>query len=376
MAEEIKIQQFNGQDYNLWKKRILLYLKMKKCDEVAIRPMLSSDNSTAWAESNLKAMNYIYCGISNEQLEFVSNEETAYNILKKFDEMYSRESTAIQICVRNRLEKIKLQDYDDSSVYFTDFEKLINELKSSGATVTEKEKLNYMLRTLPESLSYIGDLIDAVREQDQTCEFVKNKIKMWEIRDKTEQGKNVTKSSAFKGERKNLEKRTCYKCGKLGHIKANCRTTGLKGNFKTQNSTDQVYLQGGGSTNYRGNNFNTHGYVQRGRGGYFNPCQIYNPRGRGAMQSIRRYNQNKYCNRDSNCETNTNESSVFDTELNKGRNNIETMNTEVNSCDKREINWVIDSGCTDHIINNDAFFDEFVTLQKPIDVKVGDGRCI
>ncbi|XP_070517912.1 uncharacterized protein [Cardiocondyla obscurior] len=208
ITEEIKIQQFNGQDYNLWKKRILLYLKLKKCDEVAIRPC--------------------YCLIIQQhgpKLEFVSNEETAYNILKKFDEMYSRESTAIQICVRNKLEKIKLMDYDDSSAYFTDFEKLINELKSSGATVTEKEKLNYMLQ--------------------------------------------------------------------------------------------QVYPQEGGSFNYRGNNFNTQGYVPRGRGGYSNPRQINNPRGRRIMQAIRRYNQNRNYNRDSNCKTNTSESSVFETEINE-----------------------------------------------------------
>jgi len=68
--------------------------------------------------------------------------------------------------VRNRLEKIKLRDYENSSTFFTDFEKLINELKNSGATVSEKEKLNYMLRTLPDSLSYIGDLIDAMHETD------------------------------------------------------------------------------------------------------------------------------------------------------------------------------------------------------------------
>jgi len=62
--------------------------------------------------------------------------------------------------------------------FFTEFEKLINELKSAGATVTQREKLNYMLRTLPDSLNYINDLIDALKEADQTCEFLKNKIIM------------------------------------------------------------------------------------------------------------------------------------------------------------------------------------------------------
>ena len=161
-----------------------MYLKWKKCDEVATRARLTTDNETTWNEKNLKAMNYIYSGITNDQLEFVSEEETAYGIMKKLDSIYTRESTAIQMCVRNKLEKIKLKDYEESSTFFTEFEKLINELKGAGATVTEREKLNYMLRTLPNSLSYIGDLIDAVKEPDQTCEFLKNKITMWETREK------------------------------------------------------------------------------------------------------------------------------------------------------------------------------------------------
>jgi len=55
---------------------------------------------------------------------------------------------------------------------------LINELKSADATVTQREKLNYMLRTLPDSLNYVGDLIDPLKEADQKCEFLKNKIIM------------------------------------------------------------------------------------------------------------------------------------------------------------------------------------------------------
>jgi len=89
--------------------------------------------------------------------------------MKKLDSMYTRELTAIQMC--NKLEKLRLKEYEESSTFFTEFEKLINELKSAGATVTQRKKLKYMLRTLPDSLNYIGDLINALKEANQTCEF-------------------------------------------------------------------------------------------------------------------------------------------------------------------------------------------------------------
>lgn len=33
-----------------------------------------------------------------------------------------------------------------------------------------------MLKTLPDSLSYIGDLVDALQESNKNCEVLKNKI--------------------------------------------------------------------------------------------------------------------------------------------------------------------------------------------------------
>ena len=66
--------------------------------------------------------------------------------------------------------------------------------------MSEREKLDYMLKTLPDSLSYVGDLIDSIQEGDRTCEFLKNKITMWEKQSPSDSGKK--KSSVFKTEKK------------------------------------------------------------------------------------------------------------------------------------------------------------------------------
>lgn len=213
---ELKFQVFDGKDYSIWKKRILLYLKWKKCDEPATREKTENENEDTWAEKNLKAMNYIYCSITNEQLEFVREEDTTLKIMKKFDRMYIKESSALQICLRNKLDRLKLKDYDNANSFFTDFEKLINELRSAGGKVNEREKLDYMLKTLPDSYSYIGGLVDALKESDRTCEFVKSKISMWEIKNQSDV--NTKKASAFKTEKK----MTCFECRKPGHMKKDC----------------------------------------------------------------------------------------------------------------------------------------------------------
>ena len=80
--------------------------------------------------------------------------------------------SALQITIRNKLDKMKLNDYKNANNFFIEFEKPINELKNAGSKIEEREKFNYMLRTLTESLTYIGDLIDAVKEEDRNCEFL------------------------------------------------------------------------------------------------------------------------------------------------------------------------------------------------------------
>ena len=43
---------------------------------------------------------------------------------------------------------------------------------------------------------------------------------------------------------------------------------------------------------------------------------------------------------------------------------------------KGQIEWVLDTGCTDHIINSDDYFDSCETLNKPVKVKIGEATKI
>ena len=114
-------------------------------------------------------------------MELVNDENTSFEIVKKLDKLYLRESTALQICVRNRLDRLRF--YTEVSEFYNEFEKLIIELKNAGATIDKKEKLNYILRTLPSSLCHIGDLVDVLPEQERTVDYVTEKKRNWNKRE-------------------------------------------------------------------------------------------------------------------------------------------------------------------------------------------------
>ena len=120
--QEVKIPIFGLQEYSSWKKRIMMYLKMKKCEIVDTRAKMESDK-VDWDEKDLQAINDIYSAISNTQMELISDKETAFEIMRKFDSMYLKESTALQIICRNKLEKMKLKDFSNSMKFFNEFEK-------------------------------------------------------------------------------------------------------------------------------------------------------------------------------------------------------------------------------------------------------------
>lgn len=45
-SEDLRCHSFDGKDYSIWKKRILLYLKWKKCDEPVTRKKLATEDQT------------------------------------------------------------------------------------------------------------------------------------------------------------------------------------------------------------------------------------------------------------------------------------------------------------------------------------------
>ncbi|XP_063991169.1 uncharacterized protein LOC135169800 [Diachasmimorpha longicaudata] len=165
--------------------------------------------------------------------------------------------------------------------------------------------LSYMIKALSTSLSYFGDLKDVLPEEEKTVEFLKSKIRttMMEREKETRQSEtNSQNSNAFNTEA-NKDTRTCFKCGKPGHIHRDCRQQTDNGRWqntgRSRGRGRPDYSRG--RSNYRGNN---RGYQ---RGNY-----------RGNANSTSRY---------------------------RGESDQHRL------------------------------FETSVTMAKPVDVKLGDGRC-
>lgn len=53
-------------------------------------------------------------------------------------------------------------------------------------------------------------------------------------------------------------------------------------------------------------------------------------------------------------------------------NRIDTTNETVSN----KIIWLLDSGCSDHIVNDIKYLSKYIELTKNVNIKVGDGHLI
>lgn len=190
-----------------------MIVKLKKYQEITTLGRTTS-KKLEWKEKDLWAINVIYSRILNDQLQFVKDRERTYEIMKKFNEMYLKISTALQIYIKNKLEKVKLKDFENSSIFFAEYEILIKIIWKWKW----ESKLGYIEKVLPKSLTFVRDSIDQLRKKDQTVHYVKGKIKMFELREQEKGSKS--KSNVFRIERK--REKTCFTCGKIRQFKAQC----------------------------------------------------------------------------------------------------------------------------------------------------------
>ena len=365
-VDDVSMPVFDGTNYSSWKIRILRLLDRKECKAQAVREKTTADDATKWTKNDKSAQYFIIGAVSDKQLEYISDLDSAYKMMKKFDSLYQKTSSSLQMVRRTRLDNLKLRSYENVTSFFDDFEKAVNELKNAGAKMDEEEKLRYLLKALPSEFSYIADLIDVISDDQRNCEYVKSKVLVKCMEKENNKSESRQSSNAFAV---NMQGK-CFKCGESGHKFKDCRKGQNHQSRGRGAPRGRSTFPGSGGTGY--NNYAAHqqrgGYYSRSlqRGGYHNRGQQ-----RGG------FSRGNY-NNTAAPASQQGQRGIGDIFL--AYNECEKVKVECNNNSVRDnfemIDWILDSGCTDHIINTDKYFDEFSNLDIPKNVRLGDGKII
>lgn len=428
-TDEIRIPIFDGKDYTRWKYKLLLHLEVRECKTVITDQRPTETSEADWNKLDAKARDYIVNLVSNDIFDVIINEPNAKAIILKLDSIYQSQSTANKVQIRKRLIELKLAENEDPNPFFLNFEKLVNELKNSGVTFNEEEKLATLLSALPNSYSHLIDIIDSIATDK--FEYLKNRIiSNYGNRSKEEASNEFSdRLSSFhlsrrgnfhsnkhrsrsrnhhSSMRNNYHRSKSYrsyrhsnsKSPSRHHNKNNQRCSQGCDNFRHRNSSPESDDDHRSSRRYKSNqtNFSSkrNGYSNnsssnRSHSNYskghkdqsYSNKESYNKR----SFSVNRNDENS-CSSSNLTISSENEINLDDPNLSNSKyyanvtcrinpSNFETnfscRNSSVSQPNSEIIEWLLDSGCSDHIVNSDKYFAKSEVLNDPIKIGLGDG---
>ncbi|KAL8462500.1 hypothetical protein ACS0TY_033507 [Phlomoides rotata] len=218
----------------------------------ALKPDEDEESSIS-RERKIEIMEKVHSAIilclGDKPLREVSKEKTTIDIWKKLESLYQTKSVSNKLYVKQKLLDFRISKDKNLSEQLDTFNKYVDDLEDLDVKLEDEDKALMLLNALPKSLENFKDamlfgrqdqvsydgMLAAVKTkilrvqgreskvekktQDLTeslnAKFKKGKKSFKEKGGHFEKGKDKSKEDGF------VEKRKCYTCNKVGHLRRN-----------------------------------------------------------------------------------------------------------------------------------------------------------
>lgn len=111
------------------------------------------------SDNTKSAKSAIVSYLSDSLIKLVEPKMTARQVISKLDSTYERVSVAKQLAMKRKLLNFKLKSETSLVKHFNEFDKLITELISAGAKISEMDQATQLMQSLPPNY---GGVITAI----------------------------------------------------------------------------------------------------------------------------------------------------------------------------------------------------------------------
>jgi hypothetical protein len=247
-------------------------------------------------------------------LYLIGGPQDPVEVWKKLSDTFQKKTWANKLELRRKLHTLRLKDGESVQRHIKAMTEIFDSLAVIGDPVTEEDRVVHLLVRLPESFNMLVTALEANPEVPK-MEMVMERLLHEERKVRDRDGTRPAKLKALtvQGQKKKF---TCHYCGKPGHFKRNCRKLAADNEKRNKPGTKE----------------------------------------KGRHQA----------NNAATPKEEEDSSSTSDDALVA----FHALSAKSNG------NWIVNSGATWHMCNNDKMFAKFKSFKRAQEVTLGDGHVL
>ena len=222
-SRTVAVAPLKGTNYPTWKIQCRMALmkeglwRIVTGEETA--PTGSEGERAKFAARRDRALATVVLSVVTSLLYLIGNPEDPVVVWKKLADQFEKKTWATRLDLHRKLHSLRLKDGDSAGEHIKVMTELFDALSVAGETVSEEDRVVYLLASLPESYNVLVTALEA-NEDVPKLEVVTEPILHQERKSKD----SSNTESAMTARRSTRSKPTrCHHCGRLGHVKRFCR---------------------------------------------------------------------------------------------------------------------------------------------------------
>ena len=243
---EIKCAQLNDKSWGTWAPRVMMVLTLEGNLNLVTNGFAAAQATPAELVEDAKAKAVIGAYLSDDHLARFRASDCAKLLRDTLEGRFNQQNHTRRLTLRRDLTNMNELQTKSLSTYFARAMQLRDDLRGADHAISEEEVVSAVLSGLPRQY----DVAVAIMEQSEralTMDGCLNKLLVVEHRlGKADSGEPAAffskadfkqsgggsgggsgsrggSGSGFKGGNSSRDTRTCWKCGKVGHLRKDCR---------------------------------------------------------------------------------------------------------------------------------------------------------
>ncbi|GKC17556.1 gag-pol polyprotein [Tanacetum coccineum] len=245
MAAKFEIEKFNGNNFSLWKLKMKAILRKDKClAAIGERPAEVTDDSK-WDEMDGNAIANLHLALADGVLSSIEEKKSAKEIWDHLARLYEARSLHNKKFLKRKLYALRMTESTSVTEHVNNLNTLFSQLTSLSCKIDSQERAEILLQSLPDSYDQViinltsNVLSDYLVFDDVAAAILEEENRRNNREDRQTSSRQVealvvTRGRSMEpgssgshnhgksktGKKKNFK---CFKCGKPGHFRKDCR---------------------------------------------------------------------------------------------------------------------------------------------------------